>query len=82
MDIDDLLDINFFEDAQQLLSQYNAPELLMFGFNVVDNEKLEVVQIADKYISSREELSSCYMQDFLWCVMVVAFYGINFINAL
>lgn len=64
MDIDDLLEINFFEDAQQLLSQYNAPDLLMFGFNVVDNEKLEVVQIADKYISSKEELSSCYSQDF------------------
>ena len=64
MDIDDLLEINFFEDAQQLLSQYNAPDLLMFGFNVVDNEELEVVQIADKYISSKEELSSCYTQDF------------------
>lgn len=64
MDIDDLLKSNFFEDAQQLLSQYNAPDLLMFGFNVVDNEELEVVQIADKYISSKEELSSCYTQDF------------------
>lgn len=64
MDIDDLLEINFFEDAQQLLSQYNAPDLLMFGFNVVDNEKLEVVQIADKYISSKEDFAFCYTQDF------------------
>lgn len=64
MDIDDLLALNFFEDAQQLISQYNVPDLLMFGFNVVDNEEVEVVQIADKYISNKEKLSSCYTQDF------------------
>lgn len=64
MDIDDLLDLNFLEHSHQLLSRHNSPDLLMFGFNVVDNEDFEVVQIADKYISSKEELSSCYTQDF------------------
>lgn len=64
MDIDDLLELNFFENAQQLLSQHNSPDLLMFGFNVVDNGGSETVQIADKYIACREELSSCYAQDF------------------
>lgn len=64
MDIDDLLDLNFLEHSHQLLSRHNSPDLLMFGFNVVDNEDFEVVQIADKYISCKEELSSCYTQDF------------------
>lgn len=64
MDIDDLLDLNFLEHSHQLLLRHNSPDLLMFGFNVVDNEDFEVVQIADKYISSKEELSSCYTQDF------------------
>ena len=65
VDIDDLLDSNFLEDALQLLSQHNTPDLLMFGFNVVDDRGVEVVQIADKYIGCKEELSSCYTQDFL-----------------
>lgn len=64
MDIDDLLDLNFFEKALHLLSHHDAPDLLMFGFNVVDNGVLETVQIADKYIAGKEELSSCYTQDF------------------
>ncbi len=64
MDIDDLLDIDFLKDVQKLLSQHKNPDLLMFGFNVSDNEKLETVQIADKYIEGRNELSSCYTQDF------------------
>lgn len=63
MDIDDILDPNFFEEAQRLL-QYTSPDLLMFGFKVSDNNILDIVQISDKYISCREELSSCYTQDF------------------
>ena len=64
MDIDDLLDLNFFEEAQQLLLQHHNPDLLVFGFNVVNNEDLEVVKIVDKYICSKEKLASCYTQDF------------------
>lgn len=64
MDIDDILDPNFFEEAQLLLSQYKKIDLLMFGFKVSNNNILDIVQISDKYISCKKELSSCYTQDF------------------
>lgn len=60
MDIDDVVATDFLEKAAQLISRYDEPDLLAFGFVVSDKRNKETVPVADKYIASRDELSKCY----------------------
>lgn len=63
MDIDDMLSDSFLDVSASIIYQYNEPDLLVFGFNVVGIDYKERVHISNKYIDSREELTQCYTED-------------------